>query len=116
MEVGEDDGRLSAGYRGFMVERTIRAIGIPWYRREDWDALVVLFSDLAKLPATYNKWLRRAEQAERELKRQGTITERVYLDPVEFAGWCAGRGRKIDAAARMNFATEAVTGKYRNQS
>jgi hypothetical protein len=85
-------------------------------RSDAWDALVVLFSDLAKLPATYNKWLRRAEQAERELKRQDTITERVYLDPVEFAGWCAGRGRKIDAAARMNFATEAVTGKYRNQS
>ena len=99
-----------------MAERTIRALGMPWYRREDWDALVVLFSDLAKLPATYNKWLRRAEQAERELKRQGTITERVYLDPIEFSLWCVDRGTDLDAAARMNFAAEAVARKYRDQA
>jgi hypothetical protein len=37
-----------------MVERKLRAIGIPWYRREDRDALLVLFIDAAKLPATYD--------------------------------------------------------------
>jgi hypothetical protein len=98
-----------------MVERTIRALGFPWYRREDWNALLAIFVDAAKLP-TYDKWLRRAEQAEKEFKRQGTIAERVYLDPTEFAGWCVARGLKIDAAARMNFAAEAVVRKYRNQS
>ena len=75
-----------------------------------------IFVDRENIPATYDKWLRRAERTEKEFKRQGTITERVYLDPVEFAGWCATRGRRINAAARMNFATKAVTGKYRNQS
>ena len=99
-----------------MAERTIRALGMPWYRREDWDALVVLFSDLAKLPATYDKWLRRAEQAEKEFKRQGTIAERVYIDPIEFSLWCVDRGTDLDAAARMNFADEAVARKYRNQT
>jgi hypothetical protein len=98
-----------------MVERTIRALGIPWYRRDDWNALLAIFVDAAKLP-TYDKWLRRVEQAEKEFKRQGTIAERVYLDPKEFAGWCAARGLDIDAAARMRFAAEAVARKYRNQS
>jgi hypothetical protein len=99
-----------------MVERTIRALGIPWYRREDWNALLALFVDREKLPATYDRWLRRAGRTEKEFKRQGTIADRVYLDPAEFAGWCVARGLNIEAAARMSFATEAVAGKYRNQS
>jgi hypothetical protein len=99
-----------------MVERAIRTLGMPWYRREDWSALLIIFVDATKLPATYDKWLRRAEKAEREFERQGTIAERVYLDPIEFAGWCGARGLKIDAAARMNFATEFITRKYPNQS
>jgi hypothetical protein len=99
-----------------MVERTIRTLGMPWYRRDDWNALLIIFVDATKFPATYDKWRHRAEKAERELERQGMIAERVYLDPAEFAGWCAARGMKVDAAARMNFATEAVTLKYQNQS
>jgi len=116
VEVVGDDGRLGAGYRRFMVERTIRAIGIPWYRREDWDALRALFVDAAKLPATYEKWLRKAEHAEKQFKRQGAITERINLDPVEFSLWCVDRGTDLDAAARMNFAAEAVARKYRNRT
>jgi hypothetical protein len=99
-----------------MVERKVRAIGIPWYRREDWDALLALVIDAAKLPATYDKWLRKAEHAEKQFKRHGAITERVNLDPIEFSLWCVDRGTDLDAAARMNFAAEAVDRKYRNQS
>jgi hypothetical protein len=88
----------------------------PWYRREDWDALRALFIDAAKLPATYDQWLRKAEHAEKQFKRQGSLTGRVYLDPIEFSLWCVDRGTDLDAAARMNFASEAVARKYRNQT
>jgi hypothetical protein len=116
VEVVGDDGRLGAGYRRFMVEQKVRAIGIPWYRQEDWDALRALFIDAAKLPATYDKWLRKAEHAEKQFKRHGAITERVNLDPIEFSLWCVDRGTDLDAAARMNFAAEAVDRKYRDQT
>jgi hypothetical protein len=112
VEVVGDDGRLGAGYRGLMVERTIRALGIPWYRREDWNALLALFVDREKFPATYDGWLRRAGRAEKEFKRQGTIAERVYIDPIEFSLWCVDRDTDLDAAARMKFAAEAVARKY----
>jgi hypothetical protein len=116
VEVVGDDGRLGARYRRFMVEQKVRAIGIPWYQREDWDALRALFIDAAKLPATYDQWLRKAEHAEKQFKRQDSVTERVYIDPIEFSLWCVDRGTDLDAAARMNFAAEAVARKYRNQS
>jgi hypothetical protein len=116
VEVVGDDGRLGAGYRRFMIEQKVRAIGIPWYRQEDWDALRAIFIDAAKLPATYDKWLRKAEHAEKQFKRQGSLTDRVYLDPIEFSLWCVDRGTDLDAVARMNFAAEAVDRKYRNQT
>src|SRR5258708_1091568 len=99
-----------------MVERGIRGLGIPWYRREDWNAVLAIFVDREKLPSTYQQWLRRAEKAEREFGRKGTIAERIYLDPALFSRWCADRGLKIDAAARMSFAAEAVARKHRNQT
>ena len=76
----------AAGYRRVMVERTIRALGIPWYRPEDWNALLAIFVDRENFPTTYDKWLRRAGRAEKEFERNGTLAERVYLDPAEFAG------------------------------
>ena len=38
-----------------------RVIGLPWYRREDYATLVMLFSDADKLPGTYDAWLARAQ-------------------------------------------------------
>jgi hypothetical protein len=73
--------------------------------------LLIIFVDATKFPAAYDKWLHRAERPEREFERQGTIAERIYLDPTKFAGWCIARGLKIDAAAGMNFAAEAVDRK-----
>jgi hypothetical protein len=98
-----------------MVERAIQTLGMPWYRREDWNVLLALFVDREKLPATYGKWLRRAVRAEKEFNRQGATAERVYLDPIKFSLWCVDRGTDLDAAARMSFAAEAITRK-RNQS
>ena len=55
-----------------MVERQKRPVtALPWYGRGDYPALLNLFSDPAKLPATYDAWLERAEQVERQLKRAG---------------------------------------------
>jgi CheY-like chemotaxis protein len=118
--VGSNSGQpaLLSARRHFSLERQLGcSLGIPWYRREDWHALLALLVDAKRLlPATYDKWLRRAEQTEKKFKRQGTIAERVYIDPIEFSLWCVDRGTDLDAAVRMDFAAEAVTRKYRSQS
>jgi len=97
-------------------EIPLRAIGLAWYRPDDWPALRKLFADGDKLPATHEKWLQQAEAVEQRLKGSGIIVERVYIDPDGFARWCAARGMDIDADARKRFASEAVARKYRNQS
>jgi hypothetical protein len=94
----------------------IRAVGIPWYRRGDYGRILRTMSDGHLLPKTHADWLRRAEALEQQIKAQGGIAERVYLDPRGFADWCRARGLDVDAEARMRFATEAVAERNRDQS
>lgn len=95
----------------------VRALGMVWYRAEDWKAVRRVMSDTAEaLPRHYKQWLERAEAGYRKFKAQGMIVEKVYLDPETFPDWCRARGMKIDAKARMAFANEVVAMKYRDQS
>lgn len=93
----------------------VRAVGIPWYRREEYGRIRRVMADGHLLPATWRDWLDRAQQAEQQIKAQGIVAERVYLDPRGFPDWCRARGLDVDADARMRFASEAVATRYRNQ-
>jgi len=42
-----------------------RIFALPWYARGEYPALLKLFSDPDKLPATYDGWLKRAELTEK---------------------------------------------------
>lgn len=87
-----------------MSQAPIRAAGIPWYRREDWDELLRLFDDIGKMSKTYDDWLGRALAVESGLKRKGHIVVRAYIDPATFGDWCRHRGHNVDAKARTKYA------------
>ena len=57
---------------------------LPWYVRADYPALLKLFRDPDKLPATYDAWLRRAEQVENQLQKAGLAVARIWIRPVPF--------------------------------
>lgn len=92
----------------------IRAMGMAWYREEDWPEIKRIMSDAYKLHATYAEWFKSATAGEQHLKQQGIIVERVYIDPREFPAWCRARGLNADAAARMRFGNEFVFQKYQH--
>jgi hypothetical protein len=46
-------------------------MALPWYSRADYPALLKLFEDSDKLPATYDAWLQRAEHVESQLQKAG---------------------------------------------
>jgi hypothetical protein len=79
------------------MAQSIRAIGIAWYRQEDYPAVLGMFVDANNLPRSWKEWLRKAEGVEKQIVRDGAIVERVYIDPDSFPGWCAVRGMDIDA-------------------
>jgi hypothetical protein len=84
-------------------------VALPWYARGDYPALLKLFSDPDKLPATYDAWLERAEGVERQFKGAGFGVARIWIRPAPFAAWCKERNTSPDQAARLTFANEAAS-------
>ncbi len=79
-------------------------IGMDWYYREDYDAILRIMTDSHKLPGSFDVWLAEAEQGEQKFKRDGYTVVRAHIDPETFPDWCQSRGLDIDSQARMDFA------------
>ncbi len=86
-------------------------VGLCWYRREDWERLLQLFPDRDKLHDSYDEWLKDVHQAEKRLKREGTVTKRIIVDPDELAGWCALRGLEPVSSTRAEYVSEKMQQK-----
>jgi hypothetical protein len=91
-----------------MTELPIRAVGIAWYRREDYARLRKLFKDGHKLPRTFDQWLKAANKAQKLYESQGQTVIKAYIDPETFPAWCESRGLDIDAQARIQFANRVA--------
>lgn len=82
----------------------ILVVGIPWYRREDWEELRSVLSDTRALPVSYGVWLRAAENVVDQTEKKGYRTIKVHIDPKVFPKWCQSRGLRADAKARRQYA------------
>lgn len=98
----------------------LRAVGLAWFREEDYAALRRIFDDGGKMPTTWKEWLQNAEGMERKAKAQaaaqGAVIERVYIDPDTFPDWCAANGVKPDSQGRHKFVAVTTAQKYSNRS
>ena len=65
-------------------------VALPWYARGDYPALLKLFSDSHRLPATYDAWLNRAEGIERQFQSAGFGVAKIWIRPIPFAAWVQG--------------------------
>lgn len=83
-------------------------VGLPWYRRSDYAALLALFTDPDKLPVTFEEWLTRAESVEERLRSAGLAVIRVWIRPGPFEAWCRQHRLPPDQRARLMFANEVA--------
>ncbi|CCG07908.1 hypothetical protein [Pararhodospirillum photometricum] len=88
--------------------KPVRIIGMAWFRREDWPRVRDIMEDADALPATYEKWLYRAEKGEKLMGKSGVVVKRAYIDPETFPDWCAAHSLNIDAQGRTRFAADWV--------
>lgn len=79
-----------------------------WYKKEDWDTLLTIFSDGHLLPPTYEHWLELAEKAQANVESQGHQVVKVFIDPETFPQWCEKKGMEPNAEARTSLAIEVV--------
>ena len=86
----------------------VQAVGISWYRAEDYDRLKRIFSDGAKLPATFEEWHVKAQALHDRIASEGRLAVKAYIDPDTFPDWCKAHGKEADAQGRMAFANECA--------
>jgi len=98
-----------------MQKKQVKATGIAWYKKENYERLKELFVDSHLLPDTLDEWLNKAQNLIDQLRITGRIVEKVDIDPDVFPEWCRGRGLDINARARADFADEFIARKYINQ-
>jgi len=86
-------------------------VGVAWYRKEDYETLLGMFTDSEVLPETFEAWHKKAKELMDDLDRAGQAYQKVYIDPKTFPDWCALQGLNMDAKARARFVTDAVARK-----
>jgi len=86
------------------MSQQVQAIGMVWYKRENFDRLMAMFEDRHKLHRTFDEWLRDAEIGRKAQEAKGVRVVCVDIDPATFPAWCAGRGLRVDAKARTEYA------------
>lgn len=79
-----------------------------WYKAEDWDRLMGLFSDSHLLPPNYADWLGRAEEMVQQVEKTGDVVVKVFIDPETFPAWCKAQGREMNSDARAELAIQVV--------
>ncbi|MBU1234825.1 MAG: hypothetical protein KKD01_09595 [Proteobacteria bacterium] len=80
-----------------------------WYKEEDWEKLIEMFTDGHLLPKSYADWLKKADKMVEQLEAAGDVVIKVFIDPVTFPAWCKKKGRKMDMKARTDLAIEVAT-------
>jgi hypothetical protein len=91
----------------------IKAVGIPWYRQQDFDRLKAMFSDGLKIGTSFGGWLDSAEKVYQKLTGEGHVVVKAYIDPEVFPKWCAAHGKELHAAGRTAYANECAAEKVR---
>lgn len=79
-------------------------VGIAWFRQQDYNAALSVMEDATLLPKSFESWLALAEKLFERLENEGRVPIKAYIDPATFPSWCAERGLKVNAHARMQFA------------
>ncbi len=80
------------------------AIAFCWFSRDDYPALLAIFSDSEKLPVSYDDWLARFELGKKTQEENGIPVVVVPTRPDDFTSFCDVHKMERDARARIRFA------------
>lgn len=96
------------------MNTSVQALGMAWYKRENYLRLRAIFEDGHKLHSTYDEWLAAAETGRKHFEAKGFRVIRVDIDPDKFPEWCSAQGHQINSSARTAyvnwFAHQMVSG------
>ena len=90
----------------------VQSAGIPWYKESEDAEIQSVMTDGHNLPVTYAAWLQAAKKVKESFAARGIVPIEAYINPSEFAAWCAARGLNVDAKARIEYASFVAYKSY----
>ena len=84
------------------------ALGVAWYRRDQWERLLEISVDRDILEETYEEWKIYAKSKLRNLERSGIVLKKVDVDVDELLQWCKTQKKPVDGEARSLFAAKKL--------
>ena len=85
------------------VKSPTTAIGVAWYRPEQWETLRNVSVDKDKLEETHAEWLTEAERVVKRLRQQGFRVIKVDVEISDLMLWCESQKVPLDAEARTKY-------------
>jgi len=90
----------------------IKTACIPWFREEDYPAILTIMENAHEFLPLWEDWLKRTQEFEDMCKGKGYVIERVNIDPRTFPDWCRINKCRIDSKACDRFAIETIGTKH----
>jgi hypothetical protein len=95
--------RFGSGQQGKKI-----AVGVAWYRPEQWERLREISVDKDILEETHAEWVQNAEKAVQDLRQQGMKPVKVDVDVEELLRWCENQHIAVNGEARSQYAAAKV--------
>ena len=97
-----------------MKKQSIPKYGLAWFKEEDWPRLLEISEDREALEDTHSEWLKGAEKAIKNFKKQGIKVQKVPVTPNELLIWCNEKKIPVNGEARSKFAAHKLQEKDKN--
>lgn len=84
-------------------DKGVPALGVGWYREDQWPLLLQHSADRENLNQTYAKWLEMVNKKMEDLIVADFQPLKIPVDVHDMVRWCRGQGIAMDGEARAAY-------------
>ena len=88
--------------------KVTKHFGVAWHRRDQWQRLREVSTDVEKLENTYEEWLQLANEKIKELTAAGVSIGKVHIDIEQLIQWCEENGLEVNGSSRARYTAERL--------
>ena len=81
-------------------------LGVGWYTEEEWIKVKASAVDPERFEATYEDWVRMAEETLTKFRANGVHPEKCYIKANDLLAWCLAHNKRNDGATRAQFVSQ----------
>lgn len=95
------------------ISKPHETVGIVWYTKEEWGKMKDICTDKERFEDTYEAWEAMVNRTIADMKKEGLICKKIFVDSEEFLSWCKSSSNPLDASSRSRFIVEKEMGAER---